>query len=602
MAENNPEHVKSESSLRSFFRLSLDFWKGPEKWVAWRVSLLVVITLAAQLAMQVILNYWNRSFFDALEAKNMDAIWVVISTLPLIIIGWAISFSTQVVARMLFQTRWRAWLTNSIAGWWIADQRYYRLGLVAPQYQAPEYRIAEDIRLTIEPLVDFVIGIFSALITAITFSAILWNVAGALTVHVGGQLYIIPAYTAIAAVLYAIFATCFAYLTGLPLISRVAAKNESEALFRAELTRLRENAESIALIRGDNDELSLVKATYARVVKNWLGIIRQQGIVQVVLSTNSVIVPIIPLLLCVPKYMAGELSLGGVMQIVAAFSAVQGALLWFVDNVVRLAEWYASVQRVHELTAALEAMDISTENENDNHITLGTSDDGAIHLENLSIAEMGGRIVINEASTIIHLGEKVFVTGKSGVGKSILIRAIAGLWPWGSGEIRLPEGVQVTFVPQTPYLPLGSLRDALVYPKGTDAIDSAIIEAAMERCGLKYLIKRLDDVERWDQALSGGELQRIGFARLIIQKPGIIIMDESTSALDEHSQQSLLSLFHDELKQCTIITVGHRTGIEEFHERKITLERHHAGAGMVCKNLRKGSWHKFFSSGFKLGK
>ena len=227
--------------------------------------------------------------------------------------------------------------------------------------------------------------------------------------------------------------------------------------------------------------------------------------------------------------------------------------------------------------------------EDETAIQLGTSDDGAIHIEGLSVADRGGRVVINDASTTIRMGEKVMLTGESGSGKSILIRALAGLWPWGSGSIRVPEGVRIAFVPQRPYLPLGTLREALSYPDPA-LVDNEVMIAAMRRCGLGYLVKQLDVEARWDQTLSGGERQRVAFARLLIQKPQIIIMDEATSALDEESQFSLLTLLHHELVDATVISVAHRSGIEEFHSRKIVLEKRQAGAHMSSKKLPNTLW------------
>lgn len=551
----------------------------------------VLAFLVAQIATQVAINSWSRAFFDALESKNLAAVSSAIWDLPLVIAAASLCLSGLVVTRMLFQTRWREWMTNRIAGWWIADQRYYRLGFTAPDQTAPEFRIAEDVRLAIEPLAEFALGMISAAITAATFATILWRVAGSAHVSVAGVAFEIPAYMAVAAVAYAIVASLAAYAAGSPLVRKVAGKNEAEAQFRAEMTRLRENAESIALIRGDRDELLSVRETYGVVVKTWIGIIRQQGVIALVMNTNGALFPIIPLLLVTPKYLNGELSLGAVMQVVAAFSAVQGALIWFVDNFVRLAEWYASVQRVQELTAALEALDRGILMEDETRIDLGLSDDGAIHIENLSVAEQGGRVVINDASVTIALGEKVLVSGESGAGKSVLIRALAGLWPWGSGSIRVPRDVKIAFVPQRPYLPLGTLRDALLYPAGEAATSDAVIAKAMTRCGLGYFTKRLNEESRWDQTLSGGERQRIAFCRLLIQNPQIIIMDEATSALDEESQASLLSLLREELSSATVISVAHRQGAEEFHDRKITLEKRHAGAELTSKKLHHSLWH-----------
>ncbi|WP_332680822.1 ABC transporter ATP-binding protein/permease [Bosea sp. (in: a-proteobacteria)] len=588
-----PSPVPRRSRMRQFFRVALRFWTGESRLRAWLLTLLVLFFVAAQLAAAVGVNAWNRLFFDALEKRDLPGVWAAVAWLPLLVAASALTLSCLVISRMLLQTRWREWLTRHVAGWWIADQRYYRLQFVAREQSAPEYRIADDVRLAIEPLVEFAIGLISAAVTATTFAAILWHVAGSARFTLGGTAFVIPSYMALAAVLYAVVASLAAYFAGRPLVPRIAAKNEAEAQFRAEMTRLRENAESIALIKGDADERDSVGENYGRVVAAWLKVIRQQGVIAIVLNTNGALFPIVPLLLIAPKYLSGEITLGAVMQVVAAFSAVQAALIWFVDNFVRLAEWFASVTRVDELAEALEGLDIGTIMEGETRISLGESDDGAIHIENLSIAHSNGRMVIADASVVIGLGEKVLITGESGTGKSTLIRALAGLWPWGSGSIELPRGKRLAFVPQKPYLPMGSLRDVLLYPEAESRVTDEVVVAALQRCSLSYLAKRLDEEERWDHTLSGGERQRVAFARLLIQKPDIIIMDEATSALDEDSQNSLLGLLEDDLAEATVISVGHRPGLEDFHDRKITLEKRQAGAQLTSKRLGKSLWRLF---------
>ncbi|MBN9436732.1 ABC transporter ATP-binding protein/permease [Bosea sp. (in: a-proteobacteria)] len=590
---NDTSTVTRRSRMRQFFRVALRFWTGESRLRAWTLTLLVLFFVAAQLGAAVGVNGWNRLFFDALEKRDLAGVWYAVSWLPLLIVGSALSLSCLVVGRMLLQVRWREWLTRHIAGWWIADQRYYRLQFITREQSAPEYRIADDVRLAIEPLVEFAIGLISAAVTAATFAAILWQVAGSAHFSLGGTEIVIPSYMALAAVLYAVIASLAAYFAGRPLVPRIAAKNEAEALFRAEMTRLRENAESIALIKGDADERDSVGENYGRVVAAWLNVIRQQGVIAIVLNTNGALFPIVPLLLIAPKYLSGEITLGAVMQVVAAFSAVQAALIWFVDNFVRLAEWFASVTRVDELAEALEALDVGTIMEGETQITLGESADGAIHIDNLSIAHSNGRIVIADTSGVVEPGEKVLITGESGSGKSTLIRALAGLWPWGSGSIGLPRGKRLAFVPQKPYLPMGTLRDVLLYPEAESRVSDEVVVAALKRCGLSYLAKRLDEEERWDQTLSGGERQRVAFARLLIQKPDIIIMDEATSALDEDSQNSLLGLLDEELAEATVISVGHRPGLEDFHDRKITLEKRQAGAQLTSKRLGKSLWRLF---------
>jgi putative ATP-binding cassette transporter len=581
--------------MRRFFALALPFWSGKTKLRAWGLTLAVLAFVAAQITTAVGVNAWNRLFFDALEKRDAAAALSIAAWVPLLVVVWALTLSALVVSRMLLQVRWREFLTRRLAGWWIADQRYYRLQFIANEQAAPEYRIAEDVRLAIEPLVEFAIGLISAAVTAATFAAILWHVAGSARFTLAGVEIVIPSYMALAAIGYAVIASLAAYLTGRPLVARVAAKNEAEAQFRAEMTRLRENAESIALIRGDADERGSVGENYGRVVAAWLRVVRQQGVIALVLNTNGALFPIVPLLLIAPKYLAGEVSLGAVIQVVAAFSAVQAALIWFVDNVVRLAEWFASVTRVDELQEALEGLDVGTIMEGETQIKLGESEDGAIHIENLSIAHSNGRVVISDASVVIELGEKVLIVGESGTGKSTLIRALAGLWPWGSGSIDVPRAKSIAFVPQKPYLPMGSFRTVLLYPEAEKPVPDEVVIAALQRCGLSYLARRLDEEDKWDRILSGGERQRVAFVRLLIQRPDIIIMDEATSALDEDSQNSLLGLFEAELAHATVISVGHRPGLEDFHDRQITLEKQLAGAHLTSRRLGKSLWRLFRS-------
>ncbi len=577
-----------------FARLAAGFWRGDKRGQAWLLTLLVVLCVALQLAAQLGVNLWNRSFFDALEHKKNIDLLTNVALLPFLTLFCGLTASATLIARMSLQLRWREWLTRRLAGWWIEDQRYYRLGIVASEQSAPEYRIAEDVRLSIEPLVDFAIGVLTALAMACAFFGVLWSVGGSASFSIGGVFIVIPAYLGLACIVYTLLSGGLAYVTGRYMVRAVAQKNEAEAQFRAELTRLRENAESIALVRGDSEERRSIFANFEQVVKAWIYLIRQNGIVASVQNSNGAFVPLAPLVLVAPKYLSDQISLGGVMQLASAFVTVQIALNWFIDNFVRVAEWMASANRVDELSEALDGLDVSVVMGENESIEISESEDNQIRIEDLSVAHRNGRVVIADANVEIALGEKVLIGGESGSGKSTLIRALAGLWPWGSGKIKLPKDATIAFVPQKPYVPLGTLRTALLYSAPADAeITDDMIAGAMQRCGLSYLLHHLDDEERWDQILSGGERQRLAFARLLLQRPQIIIMDEATSALDEESQSSLLSLLNEDLAHATVISVGHRTGLEDFHDKTLYLQRRPAGANVVARKSQKSLWHLF---------
>lgn len=577
--------------LRGFLRFALGFWRARAK-VAWPLTLGVALFVVGNLAIQVGVNAWNRWFFDALERKDGQTVLLAALAYLVLAVATAASAVGLVRCRMSLQVRWREWLTKRLLGWWFSDQRYYRLGIVEGGTGNPEYRIADDVRLATEPVVEFGVGISYALLTAATFAGILFGVGGSYVVPLGGGVTV-PGYMAVGAIGYASLVTLATYFVGKPMVRRVADKNEGEAQFRYELTRLRENAESIALLGGDRDEREGLERTYGEVVRRWFGVVRQHGRLTWILNGNGALAAVAPLLLAAPKYLDGQLSFGEVMQLQGAFVQVQLALNWLVDNYIRLAEWFASARRVDELCEALESLDEAALMADDSRITVEPSPDGRLHLEHLSVAHKSGTVVIADADVVIEPGQKVLLAGASGTGKSTLVRAIAGLWPWGTGRVLIPAGARIAFVPQKPYIPLGSLRAALVYPDAAGDVASDRIEAALRRCGLGYLVRRLDEEARWDATLSGGERQRVAFARLVLQRPDIVILDEATSALDEESQASLLTLLMDDLAGATVLSVGHRPGLEEFHDRKLVLERRASGARMSSKPLGTSLWRLF---------
>jgi vitamin B12/bleomycin/antimicrobial peptide transport system ATP-binding/permease protein len=587
-ATHKPSVAPSQPSGWAFLKFAAGFWSGPTRRVAWAWSFGALILVFANLLVNIGLNQWNRWFYDALERK--DAATLVSSVaifVGLIVIGAGFAVA-MVRCRMTLQVRWREWITSELTARWLNEQRFYRLAITDEDQINPEYRLAEDVRLASEPVVEFVIGFLNALLAAVTFVSILFLVGGSLSVTVAGTQLSIPGYLAIAAILYAIAMSAVTYGVGHRLVGLIGAKNEAEAQFRYEATRVRENAESIALIKGDEDERVRLMDRFGETVARWIDVIRQNAQLTWITNSNSFFAPMLPVLLAAPKYLTGELTLGAVMQIAAAFMAVLSALNWFVDNFVRLAEWSASARRVDEFDSALRLIDgVNADGGARLSIELGESPDDCLHLDHLSIVHQDGRVVIADADIIIGAGERILLEGESGTGKSTLIRAIAGLWPWGHGRILLPKGSKIAFVPQRPYLPLGRLRDALAYPRSGDTLSDEQAHTALWTAGLTYLILRLDTDERWDQILSGGERQRVAFARLFIDRPSIIVMDEATAALDVESEHALLTRLFEALPDTTIISVGHRPGLAALHTRGLTLTGHRQGGRLTSNQNTK---------------
>ena len=595
-----PAPAEPKISAWRFLQYASGFWRGPGSKAAWIWTTLALSLIFANLAVSIGLNHWNRWFFDALEKKQAESLLTALGIFVLLIALGAGCAAAMVKCRMTLQVNWRAWLTKQLTNTWLDQQRYYRLAITDDKQINPEYRLAEDVRLASEPVVEFTIGFINALLSAVAFASILFLVGGSITVPLGGQSIAIPGYIAIAAVLYALVVSLFTYKIGNPLVEKVSAKNESEAQFRYELTRVRENAESIALIKGDADEQKRLGATFDRTLARWLEVITQHTRLTVLLNANSFFAPVVPLLLATPKYLSGEMTLGAMMQVAAAFTSVLGALNWFTDNYIRLAEWSASAKRVDELYVALELVSVDDHTKRIGPIVIENSTDSSLHLENVSIVHRDGRVMIADTALTIDPGERVLLGGESGSGKSTLIRAIAGLWPWGEGRILLPADSKVAFVPQRPYIPLGRLRDALAYPAPGDTLTDEKAMEALKTAGLGYLGERLDKVERWDGILSGGERQRIAFARLQITRPSVIVMDEATAALDVDSEFRLLTHLFKELPDATVISVGHREGLEALHTRKLSLQRHHTGARITQTRAGKQRWQRLKTAAGKL--
>ena len=486
--------------LWPFLKLLLGFWTGSTRQVAWLLSAGLFTSLIANLLVAIAINHWNKYFFDALQNKEPQRLrWSIALVIMLALLSAVASLALFQV-RTRLQLRWRKWLTETLIRKWIEKRRFYQLSVLG-LIDNPEARIAEDGRQSVELLVDFVAGITNAFLGSASFIGILWFVGG--SINLFGVA--IPGYMVIAVVAYSALTSYGMFVLGRPLVERVEKKASGEADLRYELTHTRENAENIALLGGDDDERTRLNATFNELVKRWLDVISRQARMLFLANGNNVLAPIVPLLLGAPKYLSGDMSLGDLMQAAAAFAQVQMALNWLADNSLRLADWFASARRVAALDKSFDQLDASVASLGDNTINLGFSDDGALHLKGLSIAQLDGTLMLADADARIARGEKVLVKGNALPGKSTLIRAIAGLWPWGSGDILRPRGTTFAFMPQRPYIPFGSLRAAINYPQGGETPDEDRIRTVFIECGLDCLISQLDVEEDWSGLLSNNE-------------------------------------------------------------------------------------------------
>lgn len=574
------ERTRRRALMGFFWRRARGFWgrKG-YRWAWWLTFALLAIILLT-LAAQYGVNRWNKAIFDALEKRDAPTVWsMAILFVPLAVAS--VTFGViAVLLRMTTQRRWRAWLNDRVLDVWLANGRYYQLNLVRGEHQNPEYRIAEDLRVATDAPVDFAVGVLSAFLSAITFMVVLWNIGGSMSFEVGGRTIVVPGFLVVAAIIYASIASISMLIIGRRFVRVSEDKNQAEAEYRYALTRVRENGESIALLGGESEERAGLERHFSTVLHRWRQICGQHMRTTVVSQGSNLVAAVVPILLTAPKFLDGSMSLGTVMQAASAFVIVQSAFGWLVDNYPRLADWSAGARRIASLMVSLEALERAEKG--DGIIQRGVAKDAALRLADVSVTLDDGTMVVDETEVLIAPGERVLFAGESGTGKSTLIRAIAGLWPWGGGTIEVGEGLQLFLLPQRPYVPTGTLRRAAAYPAPAEQWPAEEVAKALEAVGLGHLAERLEEESPWDQTLSGGEKQRLAFARLLLHQPDIVVLDEATSALDPNSQDALMGLICEELKEATIVSVAHRPELEAFHSRKIVLARREHGARLVA--------------------
>jgi vitamin B12/bleomycin/antimicrobial peptide transport system ATP-binding/permease protein len=565
--------------LRDAWTLIRPYWFSDDRW-AGRGLLLVVIVLNLFIVyINVLLSKWYNLFYNSLQDKDFAAFSSLLLRFSWLAGLFIVAAVYQVYLNQMLQIRWRRWLTDRYLGAWLADGAYYRMQLTSGETDNPDQRIADDLRLFVTGALTLSIGGLRAIVTLVSFLAILWGLSGSVTLPIGAGVTV-PGYMVWAALLYAIAGTWLTNLIGRPLVRLNFTQQRFEADFRFSLVRFRENTEGVALYRGEADEMRSFRDRFSSVVRNWWDIMRRQKRLTWFTAGYGQAAVIFPILVAAPRYFRGEIPLGALMQTSQAFGQVQDALSFIVTSYTDIAEWRAVVLRLLGFERALARVRAEAAVEGVHH---GTGGADSLTLDRVNLTLPGGRPLMEDVSFDIRPGDTALISGPSGAGKSTLFRAIAGIWPFGRGDVRLPRDARVLFLPQKPYLPIGTLREVVSYPTPLTGVSDAALRQALEAVGLPELAGRLDETTHWALALSPGEQQRIAFARALVQRPEWLFLDEATSALDEETEARLYALLRDQLPATTVVSVGHRSTLRAFHARRLVVTPNGTGAATVAE-------------------
>jgi putative ATP-binding cassette transporter len=560
------------STLATVWQIAAPYFRSEDKWAGRGLLAAVIIIELAVVFLTVLFNRWNNVFYNALQEHNQAVFTYQIGYFCVLAAFWIGLKVYQLYLNQWLQIRWRRWMTARYLGGWLNEANHYRMQLLGDAADNPDQRIAEDTQRFVEQTLALGIGLLSAVVTLASFIVILWELSNEAPLHLFGKDIPIPGYLVWGALIYALLGTLLTHLIGRPLVELNYQQQRFEADFRFNLVRTRENAEQIALLRGEPVERSRLLSRFGLVVNNWLGIMQRTKKLTAFTATYSQVSVIVPYVLIAPAYFANKIQLGGMMQTVNAFSSVQDALSFFIASYRTLAEWQAVVARLSGFeTAVASAATLATSA--DTIAIESSTGSTAIDLRQLLVKLPNGSPLVSADSFSLRRNERTLVTGPSGAGKSTLFRAIAGIWPFGTGSIAIPAKASLMMLPQRPYLPIGSLQAAIVYPADASAYSSDQVRDALDSVGLPKLASRLGEEAHWNRMLSLGEQQRLGLARALLHAPQYLFLDEATASLDEASEAALYRLIEEKLPATTIISIGHRSTLEAFHQRNVVMTR-----------------------------
>ena len=551
--------------LRFFLQLCRGYWQSNKKWTAWVLLTGTLLLNLGVVDIMLRINEWDKGFYDVLQMYDVSSFWGLIQQFLLLMVLYVFLYTFAIYVQQMLQIKWRSWMTDGYLADWMRKQVYYRMKVLGSDTDNPDQRISEDISQFAELSLQLFVGFFKQFVTVIGFGVVLWNLSEVIMVPLGSMSFEIHGYILWCSLLYAIVGTYLAHRVGRRLIGLSFEQQRFEADFRFSMMRARENSESIAFYDGEAVESSGFRSNFANVIRNYWGLMRQNKLLNFYASGYGQIAVIFPIFLVMPSYFSGALMLGGFMQAIGAFEQVQAALSYFVDSYATIAELVAVTQRLYGFTEHMQA--VSTL---ESDVSSQESAVDALGFENIMVQLPDGRTLLQDCTLTLAAGSHTLITGPSGCGKSTLLRTTAGLWPFGHGTLKMPKGCQVFFLPQRPYLPMGSLRRAVYYPL-VEQKDDTELRQILHLVGMDKVIDQLDVVDDWSRILSLGEQQRIAFARVLLMKPQWVFLDEATSALDEGWERTMYELLKKKLPATGFISVGHRSSLFVQHEEELHL-------------------------------